>query len=200
MKDLKRTLKIAGILSLVTSLLGIASLLADIYFYPFDPYAISMDMIEVVLSIATGVIYLVYMRKSENEIVSHRGLFLTLNILNIFNNLIVWAVSFWVDISVNNAFKKQEFNNFTNQAFRGRNFQDYQNNQGGQYSQGSQSSQGESQQSSEFIVSENDYSVKKDNQTLQEKLEEINKLKENNMISEEEYYNLRKKIFDDYTK
>jgi cell division protein FtsX len=49
-------------------------------------------------------------------------------------------------------------------------------------------------------VSENDYSVKKDNQTLQEKLEEINKLKENNMISEEEYYNLRKKIFDDYTK
>jgi hypothetical protein len=188
MRDLKKTLKIAGSISLVASLLGIASLLMNIFVYPFDPYYITSDAAEVVLSIITGVIYLVYMNKSENEIINHRGLFLALNILNIFNNLIVWAVSFWVDISVNNALKRQEFSNFTN------GYQPFQNQQN--------SKQNESHQTinNEYVMNEDDYSVKKDGKSLKEKLEELNKLKEENMISEEEYNSLRKKIFEDLIK
>jgi hypothetical protein len=189
MKDLKRTLKIAGIISLVASLPAIISLLMNIFVYPFDPYYVTLDLAEVILSVAAGVIYLVYSGKSEQAIVTKRGLFLALNILNIFSNLIVWAVSFWVEISVNNAYKKYEFNNFASHAYGFRRF-GYSN----------QEPEQKHEDKNEYVIHEDDYTVDNSSQTLKEKLEELNKLREENLISQDEYNNLRKKIINDYIK
>jgi len=174
MTNIKKTLKTAGIWCLVASLICVCSLLANIYLFEFSLYNIICDVFGIILSTTTGIIYLCYSRKEKEKVLKQRKLFFTLSIINIFNNLIVWVLSFWVQMSLNREIRttgiKQMFN-IPN------------NNQQPQYKKG--------EDDNVIILDEDDYEIKHSAQTLTSRLEELKDLRTKNLISEEEYENLR---------
>ena len=101
MTNIKKTLKNAGIWCLVATIISVLSLISNIYLVDFVLYNIIWDIIGIILSITTGIIYLCYSKKNKEKLLKPRKIFFILTILNIFNNLIVWVLSFWVQISYN---------------------------------------------------------------------------------------------------
>ena len=164
MTNIKKTLKTAGIWCLVASLICVAYLFANIYLFEFSLYNIICDVIGIILSIATGIIYLCYSRKEKEKILKQRKLFFTLSIVNIFNNLIVWVLAFWVQMSLNREIRttgiKQIFN-IPN------------NNQQSQYKKDDENV---------IIIDEDDYEIKHSAQTLTSRLEELKDLRSKNLL------------------
>ena len=170
MKNLKKTLMIAGILSMVFSLFNVATLLLDIFVYKFFLFDVIYDSVCIVLSIATGIVYFVYMSKGNEEILKHKNVFLTLSIINIFNGLLIWIVAFWVEIAVNQYARNIFFQNTI---------------------------KFDSQEENE-VASDGDYVVTDSSDVVSTKLEELKKLFEKNLITEEEYNKMRKEIIEKY--
>lgn len=177
-KDMKKTLKLAGILCLVASIFNVASLMLDIFYYTFSVYYIVFDSICFVVSLLTGIIYLSLMNKSEDFILSRKGLFLTLMFLNIFNGLVVWIISFFVYFSIT---KKQ----------RPANFSPFGNERG--------ESKNETTDDSLVInLDEDSYKERKIVKDLTEKLEELIRLRDKKLISQEEYKKMREELIKKY--
>jgi len=168
---MKKTLKYGGILCLIASLFDVASLMLDIFYYTFSTYYVVFDSICILLSVGTGIIYLSLMNKTEDYLKSRRGLFLTLTILNIFNGLVVWVISFWVQITVS---RRQQVGTFF--PFSKENGQQKKDNQ---------------QDSGSINLDEESYQERKIAKDLTEKLEELVKLRDKKLITEEEYKSMR---------
>ena len=169
---MKKTLKIAGILCLVASAFNIVSLVVDILAVEFSVYIVVMDSVATFLSILTGIIYLVGLKKTEDEIIKRNGLYFTLLILNIFNSLVVWFISFWVSMSVNNASLEK------NAVYLSRT------------NENSNTQENNANMSSENIA------VTQNVARLTERLNELEELKRTKQITEEEYASLRKKLLE----
>ena len=73
MKDIKRTLKLAGIISLVINLLNVGSLLLDIFCFEFSTFDVVMDSICIVLTLITGISYLCLAKKSNDYLAKHKN-------------------------------------------------------------------------------------------------------------------------------
>lgn len=169
---MKKTLKLAGILCLVASAFNIVSLVVDILAVEFSVYIVVMDSVATFLSILTGIIYLVSLKKTEDEIIKRNGLYFTLLILNIFNSLVVWFISFWVSMSVNNASLEK------NAVYLSRT------------NENSNTQENNANMSSENIA------VTQNVTRLTERLNELEELKRTKQITEEEYASLRKKLLE----
>lgn len=173
MKDIKKTLKLAGIMALLVNILNIANLLLNIFVYEFSVFAIVEESICILLTFITGITYLCLLKKSKEEIIKKKGLFLTLSLVNLFNNIFVWIIALWVDIVVSNlsriAYMKQMFNNSNSE----------QNNQ-------------------DISISEDDYEIKKETENLSEALKDLENLKSKELISEEEYNELRQNLINKF--
>ena len=169
---MKKTLKLAGILCLVASAFNIVSLVVDILAVEFSVYIVVMDSVATFLSILTGIIYLVSLKKTEDEIIKRNGLYFTLLIINIFNSLVVWFISFWVSMSVNNASLEK------NAVYLSRT------------NENSNTQENNANMSSENIA------VTQNVARLTERLNELEELKRTKQITEEEYASLRKKLLD----
>ncbi len=169
---MKKTLKLAGILCLVASAFNIVSLVVDILAVEFSVYIVVMDSVATFLSILTGIIYLVSLKKTEDEIIKRNGLYFTLLILNIFNSLVVWFISFWVSMSVNNASLEK------NAVYLSRT------------NENSNTQENNANMSSENIA------VTQNVARLTERLNELEELKRTKQITEEEYASLRKKLLE----
>ena len=173
MKDVKKTLKLAGIMALIINLLNIGNLLLDIFVLEFSIFAIVEESICIVLSFVTGIIYLCMLKKSKEEIINKKGLFLALSLINLFNNIFVWIIALWVEIAVSNAsriaYMKKMFN----------------------------STNGE-QDISDIDIEESDYEIKKETENLTEALKDLESLKNKNLITEEEYNELRQNTINKY--
>lgn len=169
---MKKTLKLAGILCLVASAFNIVSLVVDILAVEFSVYIVVMDSVATFLSILTGIIYLVSLKKTKDEIIKRNGLYFTLLILNIFNSLVVWFISFWVSMSVNNASleKNAVYLSRTNEN------SNIQENNANMYSE--------------------NIAVTQNVARLTERLNELEELKRTKQITEEEYASLRKKLLE----
>ena len=169
---MKKTLKLAGILCLVASAFNIVSLVVDILAVEFSVYIVVMDSVATFLSILTGIIYLVSLKKTEDEIIKRNGLYFTLLILNIFNSLVVWFISFWVSMLVNNASLEK------NAVYLSRT------------NENSNTQENNANMSSENIA------VTQNVARLTERLNELEELKRTKQITEEEYASLRKKLLE----
>ena len=169
---MKKTLKLAGILCLVASAFNIVSLVVDILAVEFSVYIVVMDSVATFLSILTGIIYLVSLKKTEDEIIKRNGLYFTLLILNIFNSLVVWFISFWVSMSVNSASLEK------NAVYLSR------------INENSNGQENNVNMSSENIA------VTQNVARLTERLNELEELKRTKQITEKEYSSLRKKLLD----
>lgn len=165
---------------LVAAIFSIVSLMMDFFYHDFYIYDIVSDAVCVALSVATGTVYLVFMNKDKDFILKRRSTFLVLAILNIFNNLIVWVVAFWVQMSVNRELQPNIF---------------VQRN-GEEIKQENEKSGVKDDKS--IHLSEEDYSEKRIAQDLTEKLNELNKLREKNLISEEEYKKMRQECIENF--
>ena len=170
MKDFLRTLKIAGILCLVVSLFNIYSLMMDIFVIEFSVYFIVSDSICLALSLISGIIYLCYLKKTEEQILQKKLTFSILLFLNIFNGLVVWIISFWVLIAVNKL-----------QAEKSAVYWNKQN----------ENSSNSSKDETIIVDGKETYEIRQKSQALVARLEELKKLRDRNLISEEEYNNLR---------
>jgi len=171
---MKKTLRLAGILCLIASLFDVASLMLDIFYYTFSVFYVVFDSLCVGLSVATGIIFLSLMDKSEDYLIKRKSLFLTLMILNIFNGLVVWVISFWVQITITKKLQNSTFPNFSENK--------------------SENKDG----SNTINLDEEGYKERKIAKDLTEKLEELLRLKEKNLITEEEYKAMREEAIKKY--
>ena len=173
MKDIKKTLKLAGIMALLINLLNIGSLLLNIFVLEFSVYAVVEESICIALTFFTGITYLIMIKQSKENILRKKGLFLAISLINIFNNIFVWIISLWVEISVSNlariAYMKKMFNS--------------PNSESGNW---------------DINIAEDDYEIKKETENLTEALKDLENLKNKNLISEEEYVELRQNTINKY--
>lgn len=179
---MKKTLKLAGIFCLFAAIFNIVLLALDIFYYEFSVYDTVADAICLALSVATGTVYLVFMGKNKEYVLKHRSIFLVLAILNIFNNLVVWVIAFWVQMSVNRELQPNVFMHRSEGEVKWDN---------------EKSSTGDEKN---IQISEEDYSEKRIAQDLTEKLNELNKLREKKLISEDEYKKMRQECIEKFMK
>lgn len=167
MKDSRKTLMISGIICLVSSMLSVMTLWFDLLAKELVVYSIVLDSLAIVLSITTGVIYLCVMNKGNDWLVDHRMLFVVLMFLNIVNGLIVWLVSFWVEIVITEQYRIKFFN---------------QSNKPGQ--------------EGDITLHDNDYEITSKVDYIKSEIEKLDELKRKHMITEEEYNRLREDIIN----
>lgn len=110
--------------------------------------------------------------KTLKQIVDKKAMFVTLLILNIFNNLIVWAMAFWVELLVSRYSKVSTFsyNHIGEQSVP--------------------------KQENEVVLDKDDYEIKSKVDMLTEEIEKLNKLKESGAITEEEYKKLKEDLLN----
>ena len=167
MKQLRKALLIAGIVCVGSAMFSFAQLFSDIFYFQAKTYYIVLDGVYAALSIITGIIFLIMRNKTLKQIVDKKAMFVTLLILNIFNNLIVWAMAFWVELLVSRYSKVSTFsyNHIGEQSVP--------------------------KQENEVVLDKDDYEIKSKVDLLTEEIEKLNKLKESGAITEEEYKKLK---------
>ena len=168
MKDSKKTLLISGIICLVSGLFDILALCLAIFDIKPDTYTIVINSLYVFLSITTGIIYLCVMGKPIDWLVKNRMLFVVLMFLNIINGLVVWLVSFWVEIVITEQYRIKLFNQNTNKP-----------NENG-----------------DITLHDNDYEITSKVDFIKSEIEKLDEMKRKNQITEEEYNRLREEIIN----
>ena len=164
MRDIKRTVKIAGIIALGINVVNISNLLMSIFAKEFSVLAVVTESICVAITFVTGIVYLCLSKKSNSDIIKRRGLFLTICLLNILNNILVWIIALWVEISVSNAARF----GFLNHSYNS--------------------------EDDSIEIDKNNYTVNKETDYLAESLKDLETMKNKGEITEEEYAELRKKL------
>lgn len=172
MKQLRKALLIAGIVCVGSAMFSFAQLFSDIFYFQAKTYYIVLDGVYAALSIITGIIFLIMQNKTLKQIVDKKAMFVTLLILNIFNNLIVWAMAFWVELLVSRYSRVSTFsyNHIGEQSVP--------------------------KQENEVVLDKDDYEIKSKVDLLTEKIEKLNKLKESGAITEEEYKKLKEDLLN----
>lgn len=172
MKQLRKALLIAGIVCVGSAMFSFAQLFSDIFYFQAKTYYIVLDGVYAALSIITGIIFLIMRNKTLKQIVDKKTMFVTLLILNIFNNLIVWAMAFWVELLVSRYSKVSTFsyNHIGEQSVP--------------------------KQENEVVLDKDDYEIKSKVDLLTEEIEKLNKLKESGAITEEEYKKLKEDLLN----
>lgn len=172
MKQLRKALLIAGIVCVGSAMFSFAQLFSDIFYFQAKTYYIVLDGVYAALSIITGIIFLIMQNKTLKQIVDKKAMFVTLLILNIFNNLIVWAMAFWVELLVSRYSKVSTFsyNHIGEQSVP--------------------------KQENEVVLDKDDYEIKSKVDLLTEEIEKLNKLKESGAITEEEYKKLKEDLLN----
>ncbi len=186
--NIKKNIKIAGILFIILSCLQIFALCMRIYSvhveinklnYTWFDYACSG--VEIVLSLVTGIIYLVLQAKKEEYILKQNKLVFILTIINILNSFAGWVISFWIEIVVEQA-RRLEYsyiNPFGNSGANLNNGEVLKDENGN------------------VIIKEGDYEVLK-TETLTTRLDELTRLRNKNLITAEEYTKLRQEAIDKF--
>lgn len=172
MKQLRKALLIAGIVCVGSAMFSFAQLFSDIFYFQAKTYYIVLDGVYAALSIITGIIFLIMQNKTLKQIVDKKAMFVTLLILNIFNNLIVWAMAFWVELLVSRYSRVSTFsyNHIGEQSVP--------------------------KQEDEVVLDKDDYEIKSKVDLLTEEIEKLNKLKESGAITEEEYKKLKEDLLN----
>lgn len=172
MKQLRKALLIAGIVCVGSAMFSFAQLFSDIFYFQAKTYYIVLDGVYAALSIITGIIFLIMRNKTLKQIVDKKTMFVTLLVLNIFNNLIVWAMAFWVELLVSRYSRVSTFsyNHIGEQSVP--------------------------KQENEVVLDKDDYEIKSKVDLLTEEIEKINKLKESGAITEEEYKKLKEDLLN----
>ena len=172
MKDVKKTLKISGIVCICAALISVLDILLDIYIYDSNWLMIVVDSLLLVLSIVTGAIYLLYKNKSDEYIFKHKGVFTTLMLVNILNNIIVWAMSFYVQIVVNNCQRTKFFTSvkYTNTV----------------------------DDRDTIIIEPSDYEITSKVDLLSDEIGKLERLKKKGAITEEEFLVLKKELIEKF--
>lgn len=172
MKQLRKALLIAGIVCVGSAMFSFAQLFSDIFYFQAKTYYIVLDGVYAALSIITGIIFLIMQNKTFKQIVDKKAMFVTLLILNIFNNLIVWAMAFWVELLVSRYSRVSTFsyNHIGEQSVP--------------------------KQENEVVLDKDDYEIKSKLDLLTEEIEKLNKLKESGAITEEEYKKLKEDLLN----
>ena len=172
MKQLRKALLIAGIVCVGSAMFSFAQLFSDIFYFQAKTYYIVLDGVYAALSIITGIIFLIMQNKTIKQIVDKKAMFVTLLILNIFNNLIVWAMAFWVELLVSRYSRVSTFsyNHIGEQSVP--------------------------KQENEVVLDKDDYEIKSKVDLLTEEIEKLNKLKESGAITEEEYKKLKEDLLN----
>ncbi len=172
MKQLRKALLIAGIVCVGSAMFSFAQLFSDIFYFQAKTYYIVLDGVYAALSIITGIIFLIMRNKTLKQIVDKKAMFVTLLVLNIFNNLIVWAMAFWVELLVSRYSRVSTFsyNHIGEQSVP--------------------------KQENEVVLDKDDYEIKSKVDLLTEEIEKINKLKESGAITEEECKKLKEDLLN----
>lgn len=172
MKQLRKALLIAGIVCVGSAMFSFAQLFSDIFYFQAKTYYIVLDGVYAALSIITGIIFLIMRNKTLKQIVDKKAMFVTLLVLNIFNNLIVWAMAFWVELLVSRYSRVSTFsyNHIGEQSVP--------------------------KQENEVVLDKDDYEIKSKVDLLTEEIEKLNKLKESEAITEEEYKKLKEDLLN----
>lgn len=178
MKNTKKMLNIAGVICLIVGLLAIGSLMLDLFYNEYNVYNIVIDSVSIVLSIATGITYLVLAPKDASYLIKNRNLFFVIVALNIFNNLIAWFVCFWVELTISQMSRVEKLSTLFD----------------AQQQKPTQSNSNTDE--NVIILDKSEYQVQDIVDNLKTELEKLEKLKQQGLITEDEYQVMRKDIID----
>ena len=180
MQGFKRTLKFVGILCLVFAVFNLYSLIINIYVDNASTYNIITSAICLGLSVLSGIFYLCQLRHNDpNVMASRKSIYSLLLFVNIFNGMIVWFISLWAWLSLNQ-FIEDLTAVYVNKKLDETDELDSQDLMLGKK------------------LSEENIAVIKKMVDFTQKLKEIDNLKNTKQISEEEYKTLRKKLIDEF--
>ncbi|MBE7074737.1 MAG: hypothetical protein E7376_02005 [Clostridiales bacterium] len=174
MQKIKKTLKIAGILILCSVIFNIISIYADLFYYKFNLFYFIVDILALIITIGTGIFYLLMLKKDQDYFLEHYNWFNVVSLLNIINIFIIWIFVFWVQIVVVRQLKLAMF-----QAKSSRQNSTYINGD-------------------EVILGTDDYIVRDQMDNLTNELNELAEKRNKNLISEEEYELLKQQCINKY--
>ncbi len=177
MKDLKRTLTIAAVVILFSSMFEFAMLFSDIFYFKASTFNIVLDGIYCAISIATAITYFVMASKPFDYVVQNKKVFTIILILNVFNNFISWVVAFWVQFTVSK-YQRVKFFTVNHEEIN------------------TSDSRHKNERGDEIILDKSDYEVKNKVDILTEEINKLNELRKNGAISEEEYQKLKQEVLE----
>ncbi len=172
MKIKNKTLLITGILCLVGILINILDIYLDIKLYSSNLFYLIMDSISCCISLASGIFLIVMAMKSDEYVAKRANIFFIFSLINILNNIIVWAIVLWAQFAVSARIRKHAFESYT-RAFR-------QENDGS------------------ITLEKDEYEITRLTENLTEELNALNKKKEDGTIDEREYNKQREEIIKKY--
>lgn len=185
MRDLKKSLRVSGIVILVCIIFNIGLILSDIFTGEFSLYYIIIDSISIILTLYTGITYIYLSRKERGYILTKRKLFFYVSLLNIFNNVIIWGITVYVNVSVNN-------------HIRAKAFQSIFNNKSPVYVHPEEQATYTPNESNTVEIINPDIDEMKNR--LKSRLDELSDMKQKGIITEEEYLDLRNKAIKEFIK
>ncbi len=173
MFEAKKTLKTASIVCFVCAVLNIIDLFSHIFLYEQNVFMIISTSLSLAVSLASGIIYIYYMNKSNDIIISKKSTFVLLMFLNIFNNVIAFGIAFWVQFVVTSLQRTKFFTNIK-----------YKNN--------------DETDSETIIIEPSDYEITTKAEILSQEIKKLEEMRNKKLITEEEYSELRAKIISKY--
>jgi len=177
LKNFKKTLLIAAILCVLAGLFSVYNLIQDLSVEKISKFEVGFDILQIALSFITSIIYLFFSFKSNEYVLKCARFFYTICFVNIFNSIIAWVITFWVEITIGKFANKIRY---TQILKRQQNFDEL--NTG-----------------SDIVdMSEEDYEINKTTDILSKRLNELKTAYENNEISEQEYEQLKDEVIKKY--
>jgi len=174
MKSVKKTLTIAWILCILACVFAVYNVV-DVVRANEGKLYLFYAIFQLCLSVATTIIYFVYSLKKETDILKNIKMFYTICFINIFNNIICWAITFWVEIVMGRTIARVRMRTF-NQPIK----------------------EDEKLDNNVFDIKQEDYQIKETADVLSKKLEELDTKLKNNEISLEEYEKLKTEAINKY--
>lgn len=168
-------LNIAGIVCLFVGLLSTGFLLLDLLYNEYNLFQIITDIVEIVISFATAITFLILAKKEVAFLIKNKKLFLIIVLFNIFNNIIAWFVCFWVEMSISQISRVEKLSNL------------FENTQ-----------KPTDTDENVVILDESEYEVQGIVNNLKSELERLEGLKKDGLINQTEYEVMRKELINKY--
>ncbi len=172
MKIKNKTLLTTGILCLVGLLINALDIYLDFTVYSGNIFYIVLDSFACAISLATGITFIVMSTKSIEFLTKNLWVLALFTFLNIFNNIIIWLITLWAQFSVSSAVRR----NYIEQSMR-------------MYKKADDGS---------IVLDKDMYKVTKMAHDLGEELDELERQREKNEVSESEYAEKREEIIKRY--
>lgn len=187
---LNKQLKSFGIVALLLCFVLGIQIAISVFVYQIQLTYFLRQILQLSLTFISGIIFLIYSTKKPDYLYNHKNTFLTLLILNIFNNFIVWIFSLIAEISVANLKNYAQFSSANTNSTDDYSF----------YNSNENNFQTENFEKGETIsFAESDFEITTKDNKINEELSKLDAMKRNGKISNDDYEIAKRQILNKFS-